>query len=114
GNVGGAFKMLFAPVRQIPDVPPSKAIEDLEAMVGLAPVKHEVNGLMARLQVEKKRRSQGLATAPLSLHMVFTGPPCVGKTVVARAIGDIYRSLHALRIGHLVEVQRSDLVGSFI
>jgi stage V sporulation protein K len=113
-DIAGAFRMLFAPVREIADVPPSKAIEELEAMVGLAPVKREVNGLIARVQVEQKRRLQGLSTQPLSLHMVFTGPPGVGKTVVARAIGDIYRSLRALRIGHVVEVQRSDVVGGFI
>ena len=111
---GGAFKMLFAPEREIPDTPPNKAIEDLEAMVGLVPVKREVNGLIARLQVEQKRRAQGLPTAPLSLHMVFTGPPGVGKTEVARALGDIYRALRALRVGHLVEVQRSDVVAGYI
>jgi SpoVK/Ycf46/Vps4 family AAA+-type ATPase len=111
---GGAFKMLFAPERDVPDTPPNKAIEDLEAMVGLVPVKREVNGLIARLQVEQKRRAQGLPTAPLSLHMVFTGPPGVGKTEVARALGDIYRSLRALRVGHLVEVQRSDVVAGYI
>ncbi len=110
----GTFRMLFAPERDIPDSPPNKAIEDLEAMVGLAPVKREVNGLIARLQVEQKRRAQGLPTAPLSLHMVFTGPPGVGKTEVARALGDIYRSLRALRVGHLVEVQRADVVAGFI
>ncbi len=111
---GGVFKMLFAPKREIPDTPPNKAIEDLEAMVGLVPVKREVNGLIARLQVEQKRRAQGLPTAPLSLHMVFTGPPGVGKTEVARALGDIYRALRALRVGHLVEVQRSDVVAGYI
>jgi SpoVK/Ycf46/Vps4 family AAA+-type ATPase len=111
---GGVFKMLFAPERGIPDTPPNKAIEDLEAMVGLVPVKREVNGLIARLQVEQKRRAQGLPTAPLSLHMVFTGPPGVGKTEVARALGDIYRALRALRVGHLVEVQRSDVVAGYI
>jgi len=113
-GMSGAVKMLFAPERQIPDKPPNKAIEDLEAMVGLAPVKREVNALIARLQVEQKRRAQGLPTAPLSLHMVFTGPPGVGKTEVARALGDIYRSLRALRVGHLVEVQRSDVVAGYI
>src|ERR1700680_4610480 len=114
GGFSGAIKMLFAPERQIPDSPPNKAIEDLEAMVGLVPVKREVNGLIARLQVEQKRRAQGLPTAALSLHMVFTGPPGVGKTEVARALGHIYRSLRALRVGHLVEVQRSDVVAGFI
>jgi stage V sporulation protein K len=114
GGMSGAFKMLFAPERELADTPPDKAIEDLEAMVGLVPVKREVNGLIARLQVEQKRRAQGLPTAPLSLHMVFTGPPGVGKTEVARALGDIYRALRVLRVGHLVEVQRSDVVAGFI
>src|ERR1700722_7903690 len=114
GGVSGIVKMLLAPERGIPEQPPNKAIEDLEAMVGLVPVKREVNGLIARLQLEQERRAQGLPTAPLSLHMVFTGPPGVGKTEVARALGDIYRSLRALRVGHLVEVQRSDVVAGFI
>ena len=114
GGFSGAMKMLFAPERKIPDQPPNKAIEDLEAMVGLAPVKREVNALIARLKVEQKRREQGLSSAPLSLHMVFTGPPGVGKTEVARAIGDIYRALRVLRVGHLVEVQRADVVAGFI
>jgi len=46
--------------------------------------------------------------------MVFTGPPGVGKTVVARALGDIYRSLGVLRKGHLIEADRSQLVGGYV
>jgi len=114
GGLAETFQMLLAPEREIPDSAPNKAIEELEAMVGLAPVKREVNGLIARLQVEQKRRAQGLTSAPLSLHMVFTGPPGVGKTEVARALGDIYRALKVLRVGHLVEVQRADVVAGYI
>src|SRR5262249_16694980 len=52
--------------------------------------------------------------APISRHMVFTGPPGVGKTEVARGLGEIYRSLNVLRKGHLVETDRSGLVASYI
>jgi len=101
-----------------PSVPPTRtldqALDELEQMIGLAPVKDEVNKLMASLQVERMRRDQGLAIAPISRHMVFTGPPGVGKTQVARAIGEIYRSLNVLRKGHVVETDRGGLVAGYI
>jgi DNA polymerase III delta prime subunit len=91
-----------------------QALGDLEAMIGLGSVKNEVNKLLASLEVEKKRREQGLPVAPTSRHMVFTGPPGVGKTVVAGVLGDIYRSLGVLRKGHFVPVERSDLVAGYV
>jgi SpoVK/Ycf46/Vps4 family AAA+-type ATPase len=91
-----------------------QALDHLEEMVGLKSVKEEVNKLMSALDVERMRREQGLVIAPISRHMVFTGPPGVGKTEVARALGEIYRSLNVLRKGHLVETDRSGLVASYI
>jgi SpoVK/Ycf46/Vps4 family AAA+-type ATPase len=99
-------------------IPPERtldqALDHLEEMVGLEPVKEEVNKLMSGLEVERLRREQGLVIAPISRHMVFTGPPGVGKTEVARALGEIYRSLNVLRKGHLVETDRSGLVAGYI
>jgi len=46
--------------------------------------------------------------------MVFTGPPGVGKTRDRARSGEIYRSLKVLRKGHVVEVQRADLVAGYI
>jgi SpoVK/Ycf46/Vps4 family AAA+-type ATPase len=60
------------------------------------------------------RREQGLPIGTISRHMVFTGPPGVGKTQVARALGEIYRSLGILRKGHLVETDRSGLVAGYV
>ena len=90
------------------------ALEKLDAMVGLAPVKQEVKRLTARLEVEQKRREQGLPIAALSQHMVFTGPPGVGKTEVARVIGEVFRALKVLRKGHIVETDRAGLVAGYI
>lgn len=99
-------------------VPPERtldqALDRLEEMVGLEPVKEEVNKLISGLEVERLRREQGLAIAPISRHMVFAGPPGVGKTEVARALGEIYRSLNVLQKGHLVETDRSGLVAGYI
>ena len=99
-------------------IPPERtldqALDHLEEMVGLESVKEEVNRLMSSLEVERLRREQGLVIAPISRHMVFTGPPGVGKTEIARALGEIYRSLNVLRKGHLVETDRSGLVAGYI
>lgn len=89
-------------------------LDDLEAMVGLAPVKREINAIIARLTVEAERKRQNIGNAAVSQHMVFTGPPGVGKTEIARILGGVFRELGVLSSGHLVETDRAGLVAGYV
>jgi len=108
------LRLLLSPERENAKRTPNEVIAALEDMVGLMPVKREINALIARLQVEQQRRAQGMKIAAVSQHMVFTGPPGVGKTEVARALGEIFRALKVLRRGHLVEIDRAGLVAGYV
>lgn len=92
----------------------AELLAELDDLIGLTRVKGEIRRQVELLRVEKLRVEAGLTRPTLTRHLVFVGNPGTGKTTVARLVAGIYRALGLLSKGHLVEVDRSELVAGYL
>ncbi len=102
---------LFPPIDPRKD--PKSTTYKLHALRGMSGIKDEIQSMTDFIRIRKIRMGASSARG-LQLHMLFTGNPGTGKTTVARLIGDIYRELGVLPGGHVVEVDRSGLIGGYL
>lgn len=106
------------PPKMDDDIPPREDIaelkKELDSYIGLAEVKKEVKNLINMATVYKLRKDNDLPNTDISLHMVFSGNPGTGKTMIARFMARVYHSLGLLSKGKLIEVDRSGLVAGYI
>ena len=93
---------------------PGDPLAEIERLIGLDVIKHEVRLLVAEAKAEQLRRDAGIPIASPTRHMVFTGSPGTAKTTVARLLAAVYAKLGLLSSGHLIETSRAGLVGEYI
>lgn len=90
-------------------------LKRLNSLVGLRQVKQQVQRLLAFVRLQHVRQRAGSkAAGGFSQHLVFTGNPGTGKTLVARIIADLYCSLGLIASNRLVEVDRCALVAGYV
>jgi SpoVK/Ycf46/Vps4 family AAA+-type ATPase len=115
GDLEQAYSELTTSYRGYAETPSlESALAELDALVGLEPVKRQVREIAAQLRVARLRDSRGLVSQPPARHFVFTGPPGTGKTTVARILGRIFAALGLLVRPSVVEAHRADLVGEHL
>ncbi|HOO50477.1 MAG TPA: AAA family ATPase [Alphaproteobacteria bacterium] len=86
----------------------------LNGLIGLDEVKKQIKRVEYVMNFDKKRQESGLTMDRARNHFAFLGNPGTGKNEVARILGNILYQSGVVSNGHVVEVDRSDLVMGYI
>src|SRR6266566_4309232 len=100
--------------RPRPPISVEDAMAELDAMIGMAPVKEQVRSIAASIEAARRRTVAGISTERPMRHFVFLGPPGTGKTTVARVLAKIFYAFGLLATPEVIEAHRADLVGEYL
>lgn len=87
-----------------------EAMSELDNYVGI----DEIRQALKRIADSIRAASEDGTDYKLKNHYLFLGNPGTGKTTVARTLSHVLTALEVLPVGHIVEVDRSKLVASYV
>lgn len=115
----GPSTMIISPDDIKGDIENEKPLEqilaEIDSFIGMGTIKKAVRNLIDEITVQKERAASGVCNEKaVAFHIVLTGNPGTGKTTVARKLGEIFKAIGVLELGHVIEVDRSKMVAQFV
>lgn len=89
-------------------------LAELDDFIGMDGVKTFLKKMVELVQIQQKDSLASGKQEVMGAHLVLTGNPGTGKTTLARKLGEVMASAGILTTGHVVDTDRSKLVGKYI
>ena len=96
---------------KVPDL--EEVLGSFDDMIGMDSVKKQIRTIANRVIQDRKRMERGGKAVQPKIHIVITGNPGTGKTVIAKRLGSVFKAIGILPKGHVVERERRTLLDSY-
>lgn len=87
-----------------------EAVSELDRYVGIDEIRKEIKSIADSIQ----SAADDGEDYELRNHYLFLGNPGTGKTTIARVLSNVFTALEVLPLGHIIEVDRSQMVASYV
>jgi SpoVK/Ycf46/Vps4 family AAA+-type ATPase len=88
-------------------------INELNNMIGIDSVKQDLFKLISFSKLSQLKKEKGLHSITRNFNSIFIGNAGTGKSTISKLLAKIFFELGILSKGHVVEIERSDIFGTY-